>query len=423
MTSSTATIEESAVAGTAALEAALDLAVQTVDDRRRTAPDLAPDLTPSGDVPAIFQPRMDDRHLVASPSPSRLGGVGARGLRSGCRLPAADRSAGGPAVRTRVSDGRRRSATGDGRRLVRLGLAYHAYACVLNDLADAPTDRLDPSRRSAPLVGGPLTTAHAIRAAVVLGIALLACAAIAPEPARLPLAGLIALVSYGNVRQKRSTWIAPGAMDALWGLAMAAPVLVVVAASRTASGTTGGASSGTTAPMWWFAAMFGIQMDLFNGVAGNLKELNHDLAVGARTVATAFGVRPDDSGAVRFTMRYRMYCLALLGLSAGTSAAVIATADLSSTETITFVAGTAAAQLFSLVSLLRLDTARRQPSRSGREPFLLGQFATVFILLLAFTTVIKVLILLLCVLGWTLLFPRLERLLARPTAARTTESQ
>jgi 4-hydroxybenzoate polyprenyltransferase len=286
------------------------------------------------------------------------------------------------------------------------GLGYHAYACVLNDLADLRTDRLDRSRRSAPLVSGAMTVRQASFAAVALGVALVAAESSAPASTRPPVTALLVLVTYGNLRQKRSRWVPPWIMDALFGVAMAGPIVAVAA-----SGTSGGAGLA----LWLFAAGFGVQMDLFNGVAGNLKDLAHDRQVGARTTALVLGVRPDGAG-VRFTATYRAYCVALLVLSAAASVGAVLTSA-GGPAAWPLAGSVAILQTISLLSLWRLLTGVRPPLRSGRDPFLAGQFLGVFVVLTAFAGVTSASLLLIVVVVWTLSFPVIEGILAPATAS------
>jgi len=286
------------------------------------------------------------------------------------------------------------------------GLAYHAYACVLNDLADQRTDSLDPTRRGAPLVGGPLVRRHAVRAGVLLGAGQCAAVAFLSTSTRPALLALVALVTYGNLRQKRSAWVPPWCMDVLFGIAMAGPLVVVASTSGR-----------PPAAVWLFAVAFGLQMDLFNGVAGNVKDLAHDHAVGARTTALALGVRPAGAG-IRFTRRYGVYCLGLWALGAAAAVAAVVTAEAPHSRTLVLAAGVGALHVLSLVSLSRLLAGRRPPSRTGRDPFLLGQFLGIFVVLAAFAGPVRSAGLPALVVAWTALFPRLERLLAAGSESR-----
>jgi hypothetical protein len=156
-------------------------------------------------------------------------------------------------------------------------------------------------------------------------------------------------------------------------------------------------------------------MDLFNGVAGNLKDLAHDRHVGARTTALALGVRPDGA-VVRFTAAYRTYCLALLVVGASASVgAVVAVAGGSAAWPL--AGSVAVLQTISLLSLWRLLTGARPPLRSGRDPFLAGQFLSVFVVLTAFAGIASAALLLIVVVVWTLSFPVLEGMLKPATAS------
>jgi 4-hydroxybenzoate polyprenyltransferase len=183
-----------------------------------------------------------------------------------------------------------------------LGILYHAYGCGLNDLADAEIDRGNPSRRSSPLPGELLSRQEALLATNLAGIGFLVLPVLAHYPVRVfyGCAVLAAIQTWGNLFQKRSRWVPTAAVDWMFIPAAGGPVLL----GAWATGTRVGYAVITLG----FA--FGMQMILFNVLAGNLKDIEYDASVGSKTTALALGVRADGR-LLRIPRRY-VYYVALL---------------------------------------------------------------------------------------------------------------
>ncbi|MGW5188932.1 UbiA family prenyltransferase [Kribbella sp. NPDC004138] len=180
-------------------------------------------------------------------------------------------------------------------------LLFYSYSCKVNDLADYRTDRLNAGRTRSPMISGRVQPERVGFWASIELILLTATLTASPVTAlaKIGLLGLLVLTTWGNAFQKTSRVVHPAVMDHLFGLTMAAPMLLVCV----------GFGGTLTAGFGLLAASFFFQMVVLNSYSGNLKDLEHDLQVGAQTVATRFGVRRVDKQEWSFPTRYRAFLL------------------------------------------------------------------------------------------------------------------
>jgi 4-hydroxybenzoate polyprenyltransferase len=166
--------------------------------------------------------------------------------------------------------------------LVGVGLAFHCFAFVLNDVIDLPVDRTEPRRSNSALVVGAVRPEWALALALVqvpaaVGIVLLMSRGTRPIVA---LAIGFALLGVYNVAGKRCPL--PPLTDLVQGCGWAALTLF------------GGAVVGPWTPTsWWVAAYVALYIVLINGVHGALRDLANDLRCGVRSTAIWMGARPD----------------------------------------------------------------------------------------------------------------------------------
>jgi 4-hydroxybenzoate polyprenyltransferase len=180
-------------------------------------------------------------------------------------------------------------------------LLFYSYSCKVNDLADYSTDRLNTGRTRSPMISG-LVSLERVAFWAAMELMLLTAVLVASPVtgiAKVCLLGLLVLTTWGNAFQKTSRVVHPAVMDHLFGLTMAAPMLIVCA----------GFGGSLTADFSLLAASFFFQMIVLNSYSGNLKDLDHDLAVGAQTVAIRFGVRRVHDQEWYFPTRYRAFLL------------------------------------------------------------------------------------------------------------------
>jgi sugar phosphate isomerase/epimerase len=164
-----------------------------------------------------------------------------------------------------------------------LGACFHIYGFVLNEWADVEVDRASVDLATKPLVSGTVSSREAI--GVALGGALLCylfLAMVTFEP--LPYLMLTLGIFLG------------GAYD-LWGKGR--PLDVVLAGSLTALLVTGALATGSLdlgssrhlALLGGLVALQFLQNLFENAIEGGLKDADHDLRAGARTMAVVMGTQ------------------------------------------------------------------------------------------------------------------------------------
>jgi 4-hydroxybenzoate polyprenyltransferase len=183
-----------------------------------------------------------------------------------------------------------------------LGILYHAYGCGLNDIADADVDRGNPGRRHSPLPGNLITRQEALLVTNLAGIGFLMLPLLAHFPVSVfyGCAALAAIQTWGNLFQKRSRWVPTLVVDWMFIAAVGGPVLL----GAWAVGARPGYAVITT------GLAFGMQMVLFNVLAGNIKDIEFDALVGSKTTALMLGVRGID-GRLEIPRRYARYAVLL----------------------------------------------------------------------------------------------------------------
>jgi 4-hydroxybenzoate polyprenyltransferase len=187
--------------------------------------------------------------------------------------------AGAAAVSERVSAGQLAA-------LIAVGLAFHVFAYVSNDIFDLSIDRTEPLRAGSPLVRG------LIRPSVALAIALVPVPVTAalhlwaggPPAAAAALLTAMALMLIYNRYGKRVAF--PLVSDAVQAIGWVALALYGAFAT----------SAALTEPLGWLAAIVFVYVLLINGLHGGLRDIRNDAAHGARTTAIWFGAGADDEG-------------------------------------------------------------------------------------------------------------------------------
>jgi 4-hydroxybenzoate polyprenyltransferase len=163
-----------------------------------------------------------------------------------------------------------------------VGVAFHVFAYVFNDVVDLPVDRTHPDRRRDPLVRGALRPTAALALAMTqVPLALALSWWLRPDGSTaFLLAGAFAGMAVYDLWGKR--FAVPPVTDAIQGLAWGCLALW-------AARTTGQPFS----PLTWTAAGYGAAFILLiNGVHGGLRDLATDHAQGRRTTALYLGARP-----------------------------------------------------------------------------------------------------------------------------------
>lgn len=170
--------------------------------------------------------------------------------------------------------------------LIAVGVAFHLFAYVSNDVFDLPLDRTEPLRAGSPLVRG------VVRPSVALAIAMVP----------VPLACVLHILAGGALIAGAA--LAAGMLLMLiynrFGKRMALPLIsdAVQAAGWVALALYGAWSVDMrlTAPLGWFAATVFVYVMLINGLHGGLRDLQNDARQGARTTAIYLGARTHEDG-------------------------------------------------------------------------------------------------------------------------------
>lgn len=189
--------------------------------------------------------------------------------------------------------------------LIAVGLAFHIFAYVLNDVVDLPVDRTEPLRADSPLVRGTISRAQALWLALLqLPLAfVLAFVAGAGPLALLMLGAAFAGLTIYDLYGKRSRW--PLLTDVIEAGGFCALVLfgaLLVGAPRPDT-------------VWLLGIVF-VYVLLITGVHGSVRDLANDYARGARTTAIWLGVRPADGSAVKLSGALIAYAFVLQGAMA-----------------------------------------------------------------------------------------------------------
>lgn len=189
-----------------------------------------------------------------------------------------------------------------------VGLAFHVFAYVFNDVIDLPVDRTQPLRAGDPLVRGDITVDQALLLALMM----------------IPLAAILSAVLGADWRAQAVLLASFAAMAVydLWGKRCFCPLLTDLSQALGWGGLSLWASllvgKGELGAAAWLAFGFGVgYILLINGVHGGLRDLANDLRTGSSTTAIFFGARPSASGA-RMTLSLRVFAtsaqLLLIGL-------------------------------------------------------------------------------------------------------------
>ena len=202
--------------------------------------------------------------------------------------------------------------------LLAVGVCFHIYAYVLNDVIDLPLARTEASRQRDPLVSGSITPAYALLLAVcqvplALGLTMLFDAG---SSAYLILAGGFALMGGYNLWGKRCPL--PPLTDAIQGLGWGTLALYTPFAVGTKPNTL----------TWLVVAYATVYIVFINGIHGALRDLANDYARLARTTAVFFGARALPDGRVQMPPAMVVYAWVVLGLLVALNAALVFRAGL-----------------------------------------------------------------------------------------------
>jgi 4-hydroxybenzoate polyprenyltransferase len=159
-------------------------------------------------------------------------------------------------------------------------LALHVHINLMNDVCDLPFDRNHPGRQKYPLVRGvikPWQVSAIALSAVPVAFAVTHHLGGSPL-AHVALGLVIAAIAVYNVWGKR--FVFPPMTDVALGVGYASITLY------------GAAMIGAPVRLTWIAFSWVVVWTLQINLLGGMRDLNFDLAAGARTTPIVFGVRP-----------------------------------------------------------------------------------------------------------------------------------
>ncbi len=197
--------------------------------------------------------------------------------------------------------------------LLPIGLTFHIFAYVLNDVVDLRVDRSEPLRSDSPLVQGKVTPRLALwfalsQAPLAFAIALVAGVSLL---ALTMLCAAFLLLALYDLFGKRCT--IPLLTDFIQAAGWCALLLFgTFAAAPTINGD-----------IIYLVVYVLIYVLLINGVHGAVRDLANDLAQQARTTAIWFGARPANATGVQlpvwfiayaFLLQCTMVAVAVIGL-------------------------------------------------------------------------------------------------------------
>ena len=191
-----------------------------------------------------------------------------------------------------------------------MGLGFHVFAYVLNDVVDLPIDRSDPRRRHGPLVRGLVTTTTALAVAgAAFAMGLLATLG-APLAALAFVAAGLGLGAYDLFgKRTRHPWLSDVVQGAGWAA-------LVIAGAAVA-----GPPTALTFTVAAYVAAFIVQA---NGVHGAIRDLAVDSALDVPTTARLLGAGIGVDGDRVIPARVYRYAWALEGLLVALAAAAMA---------------------------------------------------------------------------------------------------
>jgi 4-hydroxybenzoate polyprenyltransferase len=175
------------------------------------------------------------------------------------------------------------ASAGDWLSLVAVGVLFHVYAHVANDVIDLPIDRTDPRRGRDPILLGQVSPQWgfwiALSTLPVMALLLLG----QPMGVAASLAAAVALLGCYDLAGK--TIPVPFLADFVQGAGWSALVFV-------GAGVAGGSSDAT----WWAAGFVVVFVAMVNGVHGAVRDVENDRWAGGKTTAVVLGARIREGG-------------------------------------------------------------------------------------------------------------------------------
>ena len=189
--------------------------------------------------------------------------------------------------------------------LIAVGIAFHIFAYVLNDVVDLPIDRTEPMRADSPLVRGTIRRTTALWLALLqlpIGFAFALLAGAGPLALAMLGAAFAGLAIY-DLYGKRCRW--PLLTDVIESFGFCALVFFGTCLV--------GEPRDDTA---WLSGLVFVYVLLITGVHGSVRDLTTDHARGAQTTAIWLGTYPAAESAVKLSGALIAYAFVLQGAMA-----------------------------------------------------------------------------------------------------------
>ena len=186
--------------------------------------------------------------------------------------------------------------------LIAVGISFHVFGSVLNDVVDLPIDRTEPMRADSPLVRGVISRSGALWLALLqlpIGFAWALLAGAGPRELVLLGAAFAGIAIY-DVFGKRCRW--PLLTDMVESIGFCALVLFGAC-------LVGEPREDTP----WLLGIVFVYVLMITGVHGSVRDLANDHARGAQTTAIWFGTCPAEESAMRLSGALIVYAFVLQG--------------------------------------------------------------------------------------------------------------
>jgi 4-hydroxybenzoate polyprenyltransferase len=253
---------------------------------------------------------------------------------------------------------RRNLGAGQIAALLAVGLCFHVYSMVLNDVLDLPVDRTQPARQNDPLVRGSIRPWQAL------------VIALAPIPLTIPLTMWLG----GGAGAYAALAAAFGLMAVYnaWGKSCPVPPLTDAAQGLSwgCLGLYGAlALGGRPNVLTWVVLIYGTGFMLhINGIHGGLRDFDNDLASGARTTAIFLGARRGPDGRMHVPLGVAVFTYATFAGLAATVLLPLLRNDFGYSPAVK-AAMLAAAGALCVVNLVLLRTVLRPDHRLWNAVF------------------------------------------------------
>jgi len=181
--------------------------------------------------------------------------------------------------------------------LLGVGISFHIFSYVLNDVIDLPLDRTEPLRYSYPLVRGVVSPSAALAFCLL----------------QIPIAFFLLLLIGSTVQAY--LWLAASlilmTVYNFWGKRCSYPLLTDFAQGCSWSALSVCGAATVSQSVWPIMAIpfvfITIYVLMINGIHGSLRDLANDFARGVHSTAIQLGARPRADGTIVMSPQLKFY--------------------------------------------------------------------------------------------------------------------